>query len=243
MTVRMTVACVALVLVACDGKQQDREVETYDAVENRSDANARVDGTDSQMGEGELNVVCDHGTTVGVETTVVDGVLIIDGAGETNCEVNVPARYVNRFTVTGNGELRSEGPWDGVAFIDIQGSGDVDLDQVTASDLEIYSTGNAKLKIADLSANALMVDLRGTSDATLAGSGGEATFMATGDAVLDAQDYEVENLTLDVSGNATVKAYAWGTVDGTITGASNVDLWGGGIVDVSLIADLIVHAD
>jgi len=106
--------------------------------------------------------------------------------------------------------------------LDVSGACDiVSENRLKLDDLELDVSGAADVELS-LELNKLEADFSGASDIQLAGSANELELDISGAGELDAMEFEVEKVRLEVSGAASAKVFATSELDVEVSGAATV---------------------
>ncbi len=93
-------------------------------------------------------------------------------------------------------------------------------------DGSVNLTGSADRSIAVTMNELLYLEASGASDVDATGTTGSYELDASGASSVDVRDLTATDVELDVSGASSVDLYATGTVRGSASGASNLDIYG-----------------
>ena len=116
----------------------------------------------------------------------------------------------------------------------IELSGAVSLesrDKLKFGDLELDISGAAELEVP-MSAEKIEAELSGAAEISLYGTAVSAEIEISGASTLNAEELEVENMSLEVSGASTVKVFVTVSLDAEISGAASVKYKGDPKVNV-----------
>ena len=110
--------------------------------------------------------------------------------------------------------------------LDLSGASEVRFSQFDSSDpFEIFSSGSGLVE-GDIQAGNVTIRLSGSSDLRLAGSGQDLTLNASGSSMVDLEQFEVDNATLDISGSGDVIVNVEGVSNVFASGSSNITFVG-----------------
>lgn len=107
-------------------------------------------------------------------------------------------------------------------MIDISGAVSISAeDLLNFDELKLEGSGASEIDL-EMEVKLLKADFSGASEIDLKGSAKSATFDLSGASDIDALDFEIGDLTLDVSGASDAKVYVTGNLEVDASGASSV---------------------
>ena len=143
---------------------------------------------------------------------VEDGVLIIGTKKNVNLlaeeyEVYITLPVLESFTVNGASDVEQKGPYvaDQDLKICINGSGELEIGQMSVPSLRFTLNGASDLKAIGLEVDELVVSVNGAGDATLSGKAGNVQFSVNGAADIDARGLEYDNISTHKAGAASIR--------------------------------------
>lgn len=86
----------------------------------------------------------------------------------------------------------------------------------------LSASGTAEVKLRGIAGDAFAIDTSGTAQLTASGTSKQLTIHVTGSATIDAAQLHAENVTIDVSGSGELDVYATGVLDVHISGSAKV---------------------
>ncbi len=154
-----------------------------------------------------VTVECEKKYMDGVETEVIDGTLKI---------------YLNRRISKLEKGIQVE-----IYFKDIEGiktSGAVDVEskgKLKMDSFEIHSSGATDMNL-ELHVDKLEAEFSGASEVNLRGKAGKVELEASGASEIEAVDFVIQNLELDVSGASEAEVHVTGKFEAEVSGASSL---------------------
>lgn len=191
-----------------DVEVEERAHVGFDAVVNSSSLDVEITVGDAEG----VRVLCDSNLLGRVETFVDGDVLRIGNAGVLSlrpvggCRVEVSAAHLRAVHNNGSGEIRTVGEAPELEVIRQLGSGSVAVDELTAATVDVRSTGSG--------------------DIHLAGTTGDASFVATGSGEVHARDLHAETVEARITGSGGLELYASELVDAEVVGSGDIHVWG-----------------
>lgn len=213
-----------------DNPVEEPAVETFDRVENETDAKLILVAEDSWTNpDAKWEASCTSSALDILVLEVNDGVLTVtatDALLGADCAISVRADPVREILVTGNGDLDVDGTVRDLAYVEIRGDGEVTLETVQTADLELSAHGNGQVKITNLQADTLNATVAGRGDMWLAGAVPEAEIHVVGIGDLIAEDLLIQDLFIEVTGAGNALVNVSGTISGKVSGDGNLDVFG-----------------
>lgn len=164
---------------------QDRQVSGFSGIEISCSADVYV----KQGGSQAVNVKADENLLELIKTDVRGDILVIDIDGgiknAKTLEVYVTVTNLENVKINGSGNIKSEGVIKGIALdIDINGSGDVNL---------------------DLDMKSLETSINGSGDADISGVSGEFKLRVAGSGDFSADQLRLTTANIHVQGSGDIK--------------------------------------
>ncbi len=139
---------------------------------------------------------------------------------ETRVEVEVDEELIDRVDVVVDGDVLTVGLGGGLAST----TGDLKV-RITTPNLEaVAADGAAQAEIEGIDATSFELRLGGASQVTAEGSVASLTLNADGASAADLKDLLVERATVDLDGASSAEFVDLDEVDGTVGGASSLDV-------------------
>jgi len=213
-----------------DGNVDEPAVESFDRVENVTDAKLILVAEDSWTNpDAKWEVSCTSSPIDIIVAEVTDGVLTLtatDALLGADCAISLRADPVREILVTGNGDLDVDGTIRDLASVEIRGDGEVTLETVQTTDLDLSAHGNGQIKITNLQSDTLKATVAGRGDMWLAGAVPEAEIHVLGIGDLIAEDLLIQDLTIELAGAGNALVNVSGTISGSVSGDGNLDVFG-----------------
>jgi hypothetical protein len=191
---------------------ETREASGFDAIDMRGVGRIII-----TQGETESLTVSGADNLVPlVKTSVQSGVLAIEVKEKIVITETTPANVLT-FKI-GLKEL---------SRLSVSGLGDVELDGLTASRLELDISGGGRIDLKGLAIDDLTLDLSGAGDLHLSGDASSAEFKISGAGKVEAGDLELETARVTLSGLGNATLWVTGNLIGEISGAGNIEYYGG----------------
>jgi hypothetical protein len=108
----------------------------------------------------------------------------------------------------------------------VSGLGDVEMDGLSASRLEITMSGAGRIDLKGLDLEDLRVTLSGAGDVILSGGASSAVINLPGAGKVDAGGLKLQNAQVTIAGLGNATVWVTGTLTGTISGAGSVEYYG-----------------
>jgi hypothetical protein len=224
--------------ISIDGPGGDgSEFKPFAKIVNKSGSNLDLVGADAwQFGDALWGTDCAADLLDDLSIDVVGDTLVIDSADTvTHHDCAVEARAddkVDEVDNDGDGDLGSDGTVTGIHGIHVNGNGNLTLGHVVTDELTLDARGNGEISIANLEADSLILDVSGNGDAMLAGAVDEGDFTVSGSGNLAARDLIVADLVISLTGTGDATVTATDTIDGTVSGNGDLDVYGDATGDV-----------
>ena len=106
--------------------------------------------------------------------------------------------------------------------LQLEGSGDAEVDFDGAENVEISIDGSGDVRAAGIDAHAVRVAISGSGDAKVSGAADDGEFAIDGSGDLDASDLRVGTGAADVSGSGDLSVHAVDTLDASISGSGEI---------------------
>jgi DUF4097 and DUF4098 domain-containing protein YvlB len=108
----------------------------------------------------------------------------------------------------------------------VAGSGDMQVDTVSAPSFDGSIAGSGNLAIASLTADAASLDIAGSGDVSVAGQTKSLDISIAGSGNLSAANLRAERAKIKIAGSGDVRAHVSGEADVSIVGSGDVTLAG-----------------
>lgn len=187
---------------------EERELRDFDAVHNTTSLDVEI-----TLGDGDgVRVVCDSNLLDDIEAFVDGGVLWIDAEPRPrlqprgDCRVEVDIRHLRVLDNSGSGHVQVIGEAAELAAIHLDGSGEITVDELTASAVDIRSASSGRL--------------------FLAGSVRDVTLLSSGSGEVQARELLAESVMAHSRGSAPVELHASESLTAELDGSGDVHVWG-----------------
>lgn len=127
----------------------------------------------------------------------------------------------------GSGDVEVEGSAQ-EANIRSDGSGDLDADSFTASQLMLNSRGSGDMSFGGLSATKFTYKTHGSGDLDVDGTCATFSIDSMGSGEIDAQGLQCTDVSISSMGSGEISIFATGDISVEIMGSGDVDIYGGG---------------
>ena len=186
-------------------KIEDRLVAEFYGVENRTSFNVEIYNDSQYM----VRVTADENLLDEIQTTVRSGNLIVDVEGDRclNSDKNITV------------ELHMPS----IDYVDLSGSGDIDVVDFVCSRLEIYNSGSGDIDLTDIvSLSDAEIHLSGSGDVNIWGKAESADYTLSGSGDLYAKDFKLDNCKAENSGSGDIYCYASEYLNAILTGSGDI---------------------
>ncbi len=209
------IATVIILLHSCDIfdclqgngilKSEQRLVAEFTGVENSTSFDVEIMADSAYS----VEVIADENLLPFIETSVRSGTLII----ETNYGHCIdPHSYV-----------RVEIHMPVIDFVELTGSGDMDVNDVDGNNLEVKNSGSGDININNIFlTTTLNIDLYGSGDIAAYGKAHQGNYHLAGSGDILADDLQVELCYVTSSGSGDVYCYVYELLDVEINGSGDV---------------------
>lgn len=123
-------------------------------------------------------------------------------------EVRVSAEKLNGIAVAGSGDINGNNISCTDLDISIAGSGDINSSDITCNDLQVSVAGSGDMKLNNVTANFTKASVAGSGTAILSGSTQEAEYSVAGSGDLFASDFVAKKASASVAGSGDIKCHA-----------------------------------
>lgn len=110
--------------------------------------------------------------------------------------------------------------------ISAAGSGPIEVDRMTAPEVDISVAGLGSVQVADVQTSKLDASMAGSGRIMLAGEASSTDFAMAGSGDIDASRLNTDVSDVSIAGSGNVKLRSDGTVDASIMGSGNVEVIG-----------------
>ena len=187
-------------------KSETRQVGSFSGLSVSGSMNVQL-----KFGKpGGITIVADDNLIPYIETIVENGKLIIRTRKKANLKsknitVHVSATTLNDVSLSGSGNIKSDGNFEasGKNLISLSGSGNMNLSYASLGDVSLLISGSGNMNIKGKSAKSI--------NAAISGSGN-----------LDAGTIQSNDVTASVSGSGNITVYATNSLDARVSGSGNV---------------------
>lgn len=214
-----------------DEVSEVREVTAVTRVELRTSGTLNLAVGD----EVALSVTGKEDILEDLETTVEGDTLVIDLPGSWRnpgfLEYNLVLPELSTVVLSGSGQVFGELGGTDVVVLEIDGSGDIGIDDVTASDVTLGIHGSGTIRAHQLSAQDTTVLVDGSGDVDVEGSSDRLAVSVPGSGDVEAAGLRahVGEVSIDGSGEATVNVSD--TLRAVIEGSGEITYLGDPTVD------------
>jgi hypothetical protein len=204
---------------------ETRDLPTFQAIVLKCSANLEI----VQGSAHRVVIRGDEDAVERLETTVVDGRLIIDldsgwfdWLDTDDLEIGVTLESLDALSILGSGSAQADRLAVEDLDIDIKGSGDVKIDELSSEKLVLNVSGSGNAAIREMNAADVVTVIRGSGDVALEGHTTtlEATLQGSGN--LSADDLKAETVSIVISGSGDATLHALGTLDAVVRGSGDV---------------------
>jgi len=185
----------------------EREIDDATAVQLKTGGDIVITLGDSPS----LTITGVQGVINRITSEVHDGVLVLDIPGPT----------------FGLGEIDYALTLPSISAVDVDGSGDVEVDFAGASDVNVEISGSGDVEGENIAAGEVSVEISGSGNVDLSGTTSTFNVSIDGSGDVEADDLEATDATVDISGAGEVSVRATGTLDVKINGSGTVRHSGG----------------
>ncbi len=185
----------------------DREIDDATAVQLKTGGDIVITLGDSPS----LTITAGQNVISRITSEVHDGVLVLDIPGPT-------------FAL---GDIDYALTLPSISGVDVDGSGDVEVDFAAADDVTVSISGSGDVEGGNIAAGEVTVQIDGSGNVDLSGTTGSFAVAIDGSGDVEADDLESEDATVDISGAGEVKVRATKTLDVKISGSGSVRYTGG----------------
>lgn len=170
---------------------------------------------DMTLAEGDdfsLTIRTDANLMEYIETFVRGDTLIVGQRGSVNLDPSDRIEYtITLPELTG---------------LEVSGVGQIDIDELDATDLRMEVSGVGGISIDDLTADVVTIELSGVGSIELEGETNSLDVEASGTGSFDGGDLEAEDANVQSSGVGAVTVWATGTLDIDASGVGSVRYYG-----------------
>ena len=132
---------------------------------------------------------------------------------------------LHSLSLSGAAEGTANG-FTSVHDLDVTLSGASELVMNMETGVFTSSLSGASIITGSLRATGTALDLTGASEIKLDGAGGDISMVGSGASTFNLQDYKVNNASIDLSGASDAKLYIDGSLNASLSGASDVEYSG-----------------
>jgi len=108
----------------------------------------------------------------------------------------------------------------------LAGSGDMEVDAMTADSAELSIAGSGNIRVAKIDATALTSKIAGSGNLVLAGTAGSIDVSIAGSGDISGKDLNAERASISVAGSGDVELSSDGSVDAKVMGSGDVRIHG-----------------
>jgi len=215
---KLSIFCVGLLLLySCDElfncvdgngvlKTEKRFVTEYFGVENHTDFEVEIIA-DSQFA---VEVIADQNLLSYINTSVRDGNLIVDTQND---------RCLNS-----SHNIVVEVRMPEIDFVELTGSGSIDVDDFDCNYIEIKNSGSGNIDITNLvSTSTVDVVVTGSGDIAIRwGKAHKGNYLLSGSGNIEADDFRVDECYATNSGSGNIYCYVYDFLHATISGSGDI---------------------
>lgn len=164
-----------------------------------------------------------------LETFVENGNLVIKYKKDTSIrngkmQIKVSAPAISLLSISGSSDVKLA---NGITTnkdvsISVSGSGSIEGNKVSCSNLAVKISGSGDLELKGVAANHTKMTISGSGDADITGNCTDATYKVSGSGNINAKDLKTQNVDVHISGSGAVKCYATETLRGSVSGSGSV---------------------
>jgi len=205
---------------------ETRTVGDFDRIDLSCSANLRVSFGDSCR----VTVTIDDNLQDNIVTEVTGNrTLMIDSDGsytshhDALIEITMPT--LAYLEVDGSGDVEMDRLKSESLEIELNGSGDVDFDG-SVKDLRISARGSGQVTALDLNAEDVKIEIRGSGDVKLRGKATVVDCAVYGSGDIDAGRLLAEQVGARIHGSGDISVYAEESFEGGVYGSGDIDLYG-----------------
>ncbi|MGB1241044.1 MAG: head GIN domain-containing protein [Chitinophagales bacterium] len=215
---------------------ETRIVDFFDEIEMRGSFDLRLTQADefSLVIEGEDNILPLIDTRVNSQDRLI---IDMDGCVRTNERIVlfVSAPNIEEIRVDGSGDVFAVTTLDFNSLkIDINGSGDVDIDSLFTNFAEINIDGSGDVMVDYIDAVTINVEVQGSGDIDFAGFSNDFNVDIEGSGKVDALNLITETCEIDISGSGDCEITATDELDIIIRGSGSVYYRGDPVITSSI---------
>lgn len=126
------------------------------------------------------------------------------------------------ISVAGSGDVNGDNITCTNLNVSVAGSGNINGKNITCDDLQASVAGSGDLKLNNVTANSAQASVAGSGTATLSGSTQEATYSVAGSGDLFASDFVAKKASASVAGSGDIKCHATDFLKVRTTGSGSV---------------------
>lgn len=191
-------------------KSEYRVVSEFDAIENTTSFDVKISSDSSYS----IRVEADENLLEYVTTTVRDGVLIIGRANEHDyCVRSSSGVYIEIYAPS-------------LEKVELTGSGSIDANGYTCSELLVRNTGSGDIDVRSLITNNLSAIITGSGDIYIDGAASEAKYTLSGSGDINAFSLKSNNCKVASSGSGDVNCNAYYQLEIVLSGSGDVEYSG-----------------
>lgn len=170
--------------------------------------------------DGPLDVHAHPGTAGTVVVNADDNIQpLIETVLEGQTLVVRIARHANFHT---NRDMRVDVSFAQLTSLQIRGSGDVQVDDVSGPSFEASITGSGDLHVAHASVGKLVAEISGSGDVVVQGKADEARYAIAGSGDLNADGLAAKRVTVSVSGSGDATVNATESLEAHVAGSGDI---------------------